>query len=230
MRDHLEGCADCRRYYERHLLLAALDPSAPSAKERLGRGLGLDAARGVWPALPASAVAAAALCALCGLVFVVWRAVPSADREFAARSGAVVTPSAELVVYRLARGGVPERVERRIGRDDELLFAYTNPEGFRYLLVFGVDERGQVYWYHPAWTDPSHTPAAVPIRPGPDLVELPEAVHHELEGRRLRLYAIFSESRPTVRELEDRVKSQGTAAPGVLLPGTFQRELLVEVE
>jgi len=41
LREHCLGCAPCRAYYERHLLLAELNPSALGVRERLARGLGL---------------------------------------------------------------------------------------------------------------------------------------------------------------------------------------------
>ena len=67
MREHLPACTGCRARYERRLLLAELDPAALSAKDRIGRGLGLAkpapialAARWGAPAM-AFAVAAAVL-------------------------------------------------------------------------------------------------------------------------------------------------------------------------
>ena len=41
LRSHLPACETCRDYYERHLLLSALDPSAKKIQDRLGAGLGL---------------------------------------------------------------------------------------------------------------------------------------------------------------------------------------------
>ena len=41
LREHLHGCAACRSYYQRHRLLATLDPEALPPEERLGRALGL---------------------------------------------------------------------------------------------------------------------------------------------------------------------------------------------
>ncbi len=38
LRQHLPTCKVCHAYYERHLMLARLDPSAPSAEERSGLG------------------------------------------------------------------------------------------------------------------------------------------------------------------------------------------------
>ena len=41
LRLHLVECAECSAWYERHLLVASLDPKAPSAERRLAVGLGL---------------------------------------------------------------------------------------------------------------------------------------------------------------------------------------------
>src|SRR5688500_16775796 len=40
MRNHLATCASCQAYYDRHALLAKLDPQAPPAVERLASGFG----------------------------------------------------------------------------------------------------------------------------------------------------------------------------------------------
>ena len=46
MRGHLVTCGPCRAYYDRHLLLARVDPDdALSMHDRLARGLGLSPSR-----------------------------------------------------------------------------------------------------------------------------------------------------------------------------------------
>ena len=94
--------------------------------------------------------------------------------EFAARGTLPKSDDASVSVYRYQATG-SELVSTHVGRSDELSFAYTNRAGFRYLLVFAVDERGSVFWYYPAWTDASATPSALPITTSTALVELPEA-------------------------------------------------------
>jgi hypothetical protein len=110
------------------------------------------------------------------------------------------------------------------------MFAYRNDKGFRYLAVFGVDENHEVFWYYPAWTDPKAAPQAVAIAKTSTLVELPDAVSHELSGRKLRLFAVFSDASRSVRQFEERVKSLDSARGGPLFPGTFELELPLEVE
>ncbi len=45
MRAHLPTCSDCHTFYERHLLLASLDPAGVPIETRLARGLGIRPAR-----------------------------------------------------------------------------------------------------------------------------------------------------------------------------------------
>src|SRR4051812_758680 len=93
MRERLPVCVPCRTRYERHLRLAAIDPRALPAEERLARGLGFR--RDSTPAralvLPALALGALALVwALSG------RATSS---QFAARGE---SSPYQLAVYRVA--------------------------------------------------------------------------------------------------------------------------------
>jgi hypothetical protein len=209
MRAHLFECQDCRARYERHLLLDELDPRARGAKERLAIGLGLQ--RRSPAAQPATStwglvVVAMACCALLLLPAKLHAPHEAIPAEFAARGSglpfASETPS--LQIYRLRGQRAPELVRDVIAPDDELAFAYTNPStsAFEYMLIFGTDENGRVYWYHPAWTDPHDDPSAIPIVPGSQLHELSEAVRHPLMGRELSLLAVFSHDRITVQEVE----------------------------
>jgi hypothetical protein len=61
-------------------------------------------------------------------------------------------------------------------------------------------------------------------------LELPDAVSHRFTGKSLRLYAIFSGTSLSVRQVEERLKSSTPARPGPLFPGTLERELPLEVE
>jgi hypothetical protein len=209
-------------------VLAEIDPAALSAEERIGRGLGVRPRRLVvgWPVLAGAA-------ATCALAFAL--AVPfttsdrdASDPEFAPR-GPVLSVD-EFVVYRIRTGAPPERAPHRMRRDDELAFAYTNPSGFGYLLVFGVDSQGDVHWYHPEWSDAAATPGAVAIGKGADLHELTEAVTQKLEGPTLRLYAVFTNEPFTVRDIEGSLTSDEPGHPRLGLPGVLVREWLVEVD
>jgi hypothetical protein len=228
LRQHLADCSTCRDEYEKHLVLASIDPQGLSAEERIGRGLGVRPrpARFAWPVL----AGAAATCALVLAVAVPFATTDGAseDGEFAARGPALAKD--ELVVYRIRSGAPPERAPRAMRRADELAFAYTNPSGFAYLLVFGVDSRGDVHWYHPAWTEADATPRAVAITKGADLHELRAAVAHGIEGKTLRLYAVFTNEPFSVRDIEGSLASDGADHPRLELPGVLVREWFVEVE
>jgi hypothetical protein len=198
LRAHLPSCAACRRRYERGLLLASLDPRAPSAEDRLATGLGLGpSARAPAPwAFASLAIAAAA-------ALLLWW--PGAAARFRAGAepvarGGLAVPS--LLIYRVGADGASTRVTDRLGRDDELAFGYANPGGLRFVMVFGTDEHGHVYWFHPAWPLGAPPPAAVEARPGPGPYELPEAVRHRFDGRQLRVSAVFSDERLGVEAIE----------------------------
>lgn len=225
MRAHLSACQGCERYYERRLLLEKVDPSGLGPEVRLARGLGLRpqrtaAARSAPAATLPRFAAVAAL--LVGVVIATnatkatnaTRATPI-DDDFAAR-GAVTPERAEIVAYRT---NPTERLERysRIRANDEIAFAYTNPRGFHRLLVYGVDEHGHVYWYHPAWVLPADDPHAIPIAAGPELHELPAAIRHALDGHELALHALFTNDDVSVRRVESLLaKSGGPSATAAI--------------
>ena len=211
LREHLPGCARCGDRYRRHLVLAGLDPRAPAAEARLAVGLGL---RG--PSRPWIAPAAVAVAVALGVALALGRHDASADRPAFARRGSAAT---RLVVYRIAPGGKPETAGRAIGRRDELAFAYENGADRRYLMVYGRDEHGHVYWFHPAWSDPAASPGAVPIERHGGLVELPEAVAHSHDGSRLVIHGRFLDHPVSVREVE--------RAPAMLVAGDH---VVVELE
>ncbi len=205
LREHLPTCVTCRARYERHLLLAEVDRSIPTAQERLARGLGL--------AAPASrdrgwrAPLALALALGLGTLVLVPRLVapPRADEGFTPRGGTEArgpaTAPPALEVYRV-RGGKAEPTQGLVHADDELAFAYRNPEGLPFLMVFATDAAGQVYWYHPSWTDAEASPTSVPAQPGEGARELPEAVRHPLPAGMLVVHALFTREPRSVREVE----------------------------
>ena len=215
LRAHLGGCDACRGRYRRQLLLARLDPGAASAQERLGRGLGLrsPARRRHWLALIGATAAAAAALAF-------W---PRADADFTPRGTPASLPA--VVVYRIDGGGSAQPAGRAIAPSDELAFAYRNPQGRKFILVFGVDEHQHVYWYHPAWTDAAQDPAAVPIRAGADLTELSEAIAHPIDGTRLTIRAVLLDRPVRVREVEDRLARGSTP----LFADAHEESLVLEV-
>jgi len=216
LREHLPGCERCRGYYDRHLLLARLDPRAPDAETRLARGLGFGAApparsRLAW-AVPLAAAAAVVLLVL------LWPRATAPPGGFQARGGAGDHGGATaILVYRVRPGGPPELLHDgdAIGATDELAVAYRNAAGRKRLLVFGVDESGRVYWYHPAWVDRAESPVAVPIEPGGPR-ELPEAITHRLSGSRLTIHGVFTDRALTVRQVEAALRSGRLVVEGAI--------------
>jgi hypothetical protein len=80
--------------------------------------------------------------------------------------------------------------------------------------VFGVDEHGHVFWYHPQWKRAADEPRAVAIEPTEEARELPAATRHDLDGERLTLYGVFTDEAPTVQEVERRIAKAGVDALG----------------
>ncbi len=238
MRLHLPGCAACRRHYDRHLLLASLDPEAPAVHERLATGLGMGVPRwrsvaarlheggkgwpGWRPWSAAGIVAAAAAIALVGTRVAQERAMP-----FQARGAA--TPGAHAFVYEAKKGQASKRVNESIAPSAELAFGYENAANKPYFMAFGVDEHRHVYWYHPGWTDPASDPASISISGGPERRLLPEAIGHDLDGTVLEVHAWFLDRPMNTKAVEVEVRA---AAPGVtrLAPaGAIEEVVRLEV-
>jgi hypothetical protein len=210
MREHLGTCADCHGYYERHLLLAGLDPKALGPKDRLARGLGVTLPKPNWWAGGALVLAAAAV-----LVAVAPRLGTGLDDDgFTPRGGGTLAqPPVELRVFEVV-GGKAEPVTDRVTDGSELAFSYENRAGRARLLVFAVDERQQIYWFFPAWQDPATNPQAIAIERADAPRELKEAVRHRFGGERLTLRAVFTDEAVTVREVERRLKAGEPVSPG----------------
>jgi hypothetical protein len=245
LRDHLPGCAACRDRYERHLVLDALDPARPDRMVRLGRAIGLEPMRPRRFAAPALAAAFAAAAVL--LVISIRPRVDSPDGEAPGihapgnqRPGAVPPGAAargtadrasRVFAYRIGSDDEARPVDRVILRSDELAFAYENPAGWHYLLVFAVDERGRVYWYHPTWQDAADNPRAIAIEPGATRRELSAATRHDLDAAQLRLYFVFTEAALSVRDVESVIAAAPPLAASLAVPQpSAQSSLLVEVQ
>ena len=227
-----------REYYNRRLLLADLDPKAASPEERLGRSLGLRPERERRPVASwvASAVAAAAVI-LIAVMVIPMRSVPpnAGDDGFSARGGEIKR-SPELRVYRVTGGREPnvrlgiDAVERTIPATGELAFAYRTQANDEKLMVFGVDDRGEVYWYYPAWTDPRQNPVAIALEKSEVIRELPEAIAHEIRGKRLALYALFLRRTLSVRDIERRVSAAKRLGEHLPIDAAHQQVVMLRVK
>ena len=109
----------------------------------------------------------------------------------------------ELLVFRVSPGGHSEPLGETVRCNDELAFGYRS-EGTaeRRLLVFARDSGGQIYWYHPAWTDPADNPEAVTILGEAGVHELPAAVVQPLPAGVVEICSVFTARRWRVREAE----------------------------
>jgi hypothetical protein len=215
MRAHVVVCEACRRRYRRQLLVARLDPSAPSLEDRLARGLGFA------PATSGSTVGArvrklvplVAAVAMAAAVLLVLRPRP---REPMARGTPAALTTEPLSIYRVDERGAAELASGVVGRGDELAFAYRNLDDRPYLMVFALGEGGRVYWFHPAWSDERDRPAAVPIARDRLVHELPEAIRHRPTGDRLEVHALFLNEALTVQDVEAALRARATGSSGPL--------------
>jgi hypothetical protein len=114
-------------------------------------------------------------------------------------------------------------------RTDELAFAYETTPGNDTLMIFGLDEHGHVYWFHPAWSDPAANPQAVPAATSPELHPLREAIAHDLDGRTLEIHALFSHEARTVRAVEAALADKTAPAGALTLGATVDVVTSVEV-
>jgi hypothetical protein len=200
LRAHLVDCADCRSHYDRHLLLAAVDPEATLSRPlRLGRGLGLAPSaptrRGGWLALAGATAVTAVVLLVAGV---------RPPLGFQAR-GAGAKPESQLLVYELPTGSSARPLGDELRRDSGLAFAYVNVGHRQRLMVFAVDEDRRVYWYHPSWLTPSDDPPAVAIAQDESLHEIPQATTHRFVGPRLRLFGLFLDMPLSARAVESLV-------------------------
>lgn len=228
LREHLPSCGSCKSLYDRHLLLLRLDPKAAGdSQKRLGQGLGL-----VRPPMPvAQSVAGLTVVAVLIAGVLATRSAPfepAGTEGFTARGGSTVTIPEALRVFRVRPGVAAEPVEGELRAGDELAFAYQNPNGRKWLLIYGVDEHQHVYWFHPSWSNPEENPAAVRAFGGVALHELPEAISHTFDGKQLVLHGVLADERLTVKQAEALLQGRNLAQP-LPLPGAEHTSFSVKV-
>jgi hypothetical protein len=205
LREHLPGCERCRAYYERRMLLARLDPSAPSAADRLLGGLGLHRQRRWGNTMGWLGIAATA--AIAGAVVFGHVSSPRlVDDGFAARGNGPARNNVQA--FALLKGHISQPLQGHMSVSDELAFSYENPESKPYLMIFGVDEHRHVYWYYPSWTDPAQPPTSAPAEKSSGVHELPEAVRQAIDGRHLALHGVFLDAPISVLDVEKQVQAQ----------------------
>jgi len=228
LRDHLPACADCRAAYESYQAAERLDPKALSPRERLAAALGLPSEvkrprhrATLWGFGTVSVVGALAL------LLVATSSTHPRDSIASRGKGIENVESLEVAVFRVKGERESMRVNDVVFPGDELAFAYRNEVGKAFLMIFAIDGAGHVAWYHPAWTDPTDNPRAVPITKQVGFKELPEAVRHALQGSSLTVHALFMDKTLDVRAVEDRLaRGEFAADPGA---GEHLRTMVFEV-
>lgn len=219
MRAHVSDCETCRAHYRRRQIFASLDPAALSPEERLGRGLGFGK--------PARRLAFPAVAALLAVAAVLFFVIRPHDDGFTAR-GNVLPLQSSISVYRVGDRTLLS-ASGAVRRDDELAFSYRNDSKKPYVMIFGVDEKGAVYWFYPAWTNESENPTALKTDPAQTTVQLPEAIKHPFAGKQLNIHGVFLDQPLTVREVEaDLRKNQGSSL-GSVIPGAIDTVRMFEV-
>ncbi|HVZ72838.1 MAG TPA: hypothetical protein VHJ20_10730 [Polyangia bacterium] len=205
---HAKTCARCRDEYRTYALLEAMEPGGDErARARLHRGVFESAA----PAPRRRAVGAGLVLAFGCLALVA--SFGRGPAAFRARGGGVQTIEPSLAIYRVPRDRedptalAPDETQRAgsvVHAGESLAFSYTNPQAVSagYLMVFGIDAAGRVYWYWPAWNDAALDPASLPIPASDAAIELPEAVRHPLVPGPLTIVGLFTPQPLHVREVE----------------------------
>jgi hypothetical protein len=202
---HLARCSRCREAYRIYASLEALETNGDArARERLGRAIFPSRRpRLAWRA--GGAVGLAAACA----AFVLWVVRP--PEPFRARGSGAGLPAVAaaartpaLAVYRVQQEGGARRAGHVVSAGEALAFTYSNApaDPYRYLMVFGRDAAGRVFWFWPTWQNSADDPSSLPIRASTEPVELGDSVRHSLTGGPLTIVGLFSQQAHRVREVE----------------------------
>lgn len=172
---------------------------------------------------------AAAACAVAAAFVLVPRAL---EPEFRAKSnvGSEAHRWASIEVYRVGQQGVPQKLQDELASSDALLFSYTNlgAHPFSHLMVFSVDARGEVRWFHPAYEREGSDPASVPIAADAQ-VTLPELIEQDFPPGPLAIHALFSRRALRVSQVERWVADSRGALRAAPFADTHSRVVTVRV-
>lgn len=119
--------------------------------------------------------------------------------------------SVQAFVARSAPGVPPallEHAELRPG--DGILVRYANPTAERsFLMVFALDQRGDVHWLHPAYLSENEDPSSLELAPHTSWRALDEVAEPESPAPGpLRIYALLSPEPLHVKEVEARLAGE----------------------
>ncbi|MCP4603746.1 MAG: hypothetical protein GY847_25050 [Proteobacteria bacterium] len=109
-----------------------------------------------------------------------------------------------ISAFLISDNGSPKPLEQQMRPDDALLFSYTNlgDKPFGYLMIFGVNAEGEVFWYYPAYTEEQTDPAGIPIHRAARDVELLEKIQHKMTAGPLVIYGLFTDQSFSVSRIE----------------------------
>jgi hypothetical protein len=160
--------------------------------------------------------------------------LPRPSDEFRAKGAGSASSDerrwAGVTAYRVDEQGVPSPLGATLPTHAGLVFSYTNlgSRPFGYLMIFGIDAKGEVRWFHPAFEAPGTDPTSIAILPGQARRALGELVVFELPPGRFTLHALFTRRPLHVLELEMLVAKRGQ--PGLdALPESSEEVWTTEV-
>ncbi|MBN2494310.1 MAG: hypothetical protein JXR96_06965 [Deltaproteobacteria bacterium] len=246
---HCERCARLRDEMEALRRRLAADPGEfgdPGLADdlltliRLGqadraaeRGRSFWSARWVWAGAAAAVMLIAAV-----PMWLYSRAEPRPDTEFAARGGPSGDADAwvSIQIFKATPGGYEPAIGQ-IAPDDALAFAYDKRarSGYGFLMILAVDQRGEIFWYYPAYEDASSDPASIPVDDTLAARPLRDEIQHALRPGALRVFSVFSRQALRVKAVEAMVEADWQRAGSIerlqrlSIPGTGQHTLLLSV-
>ena len=135
-------------------------------------------------------------------------------------------------VYRVDSAGEATRLDERFRVTDGLLFSYTNlgPRPLDHLMVFGVDSRGEVRWFYPAYDREGTNPVSIAIKRGDADVPLPDVVRHDFSPGPLAIHAVFSDRPLRVLEVEALLREHRDPTAPLPLEGAVEHVVAAVVD
>lgn len=129
------------------------------------------------------------------------------------------------------RAGKSEPLAETLARSDGLLFSYTNlgdaPQ--RQLMIFAVDSRGGVHWFHPAYEHEGENPSSISIQANAAQVPLAELIRDDFPPGLLTIHALFSNRPLRVLDVEGWLKQNPRASLLNQVPGGVDEVLTTRV-
>jgi hypothetical protein len=90
-------------------------------------------------------------------------------------------------------------------------------------MIFAVDGANQVRWFYPAYERIGTNPESIAIERGRANVPLGEMVQHDFANGSLSVYALFTNVKANVLQIENWVKEHGTPTESPVPGGVLQR-------